>query len=248
MVPLKYSKLSKFIQSRFVMKWDISALMGRVQRVCIIQAVLNLIYLIYYISTEPFIHKSTILLIISVSFSVCLGTWGWFAARNKSRARLIIYLLLTVVAQSILVSSNITVQYSLNDNCDLTQAYFRGCENMPCAQNNTCSKADIDGTDCLAPPSEICSTANSNKYIAAVVIQSFAACLPSCFSFVAIVRISKFEEDEEATYGKTSSVRYDISGDDNPLLKQNMALTNPVGSTSTTSLLHNDSINSPRGY
>jgi len=186
---------------RCVMKWDIAALMARLQRVCIIQAVLNLIYLIYYIMTEPLVSKATVLITVSVCFSVLLGAWGRFAAKRKARVRLIIYLLLTVVVQSILVSSNITIQYSVNDRCDLNQSAYRGCD-LDCARWNNCTIDDLDGTDCAAPPKEQCDNANNNKYIAAVVIQTFAACLPSCFSFIAIVRISKFDEDEEATYGK----------------------------------------------
>jgi len=204
--------------NRCKLKWDIETLLQRLRRVCIIQATVNFIYFAYYIATESLFTISSILVIIAMCISVCLGTWGFFAARAKSRVRLVIYLLTTVLTSSVLLSANITVSYTLSQSCNIRQSAYIDCENLACAQNSTCTIDDLKDTSCEANPTEICDH-DYSRNIFAICLQLFAATLPSCFAFISIVRIQKHEEDTAATYGRLPRFDVKMAEGDAPFLK-----------------------------
>jgi len=155
--------------------------------------------------------------ILAVTISVVLGTWGFLAAKAKSRVRLVIYLLLTVLTSAVLLSANITVEYSLTQACNIRQSAYIDCEDLVCAQNSTCTIDDLKDTNCEANPTEVCNQ-SSSRNVFAICLQLFAATMPSCFAFIAIVRIQKHEEDTAATYGKLKRFEVKMAEGEAPFL------------------------------
>jgi len=221
-------------------KWDVNRVLGRLQRVCVIQAVANLIYVVYVLVTEVLFTSLTIVIILSAVASVCLGTWGFMAAKKKSRARLIVYLLASLVISSATIGANITFQWALHSSCSLEQSSYKNCGDLDCAKNSSCTVDFLKDLPCQAPGKEICESDDPSRYLAAILIQLFAAALPTAFSFTAVVRIQKIEEDMEATYGKSEKFQVSQAGAAVNNLSQPMLVSSLESTRSASSSRQDD--------